>query len=100
MSHETRLRVIGLWKLKYRLKDIQAKLQEEEIRVSKKSLCLLIRKVKSRRLFAIHQVLKMPTQLECYLVSDHYLLPKKATVVLQSVCDTCYIEVRHKLLHQ
>ena len=29
MSHETRLRVIGLWKLKYRLKDIQAKLQEE-----------------------------------------------------------------------
>ena len=46
MSHETRLRVIGLWKLKYRLKDIQAKLQEEEIRVSKKSLCLLIRKYK------------------------------------------------------
>jgi len=45
MSHETRLRVIGLWKLKYRLKDIQAKLQEEEIRVSKKSLCLLIRKL-------------------------------------------------------
>ena len=45
MRHETRLRVIGLWKLKYRLKDSQAKLQEEEIRVSKKSLCLLIRKL-------------------------------------------------------
>jgi len=55
---------------------------------------------KSRRLLAIHQVLKMPTQLDFYLVSDQYPLPKKVTVVLQSVCDTCYIEVRHKLLHQ
>jgi len=38
MSHETRLRVIGLWKLKYRLKDIQAKLQEEEIKESARNL--------------------------------------------------------------
>jgi len=44
MSTETRMRVIGLWKLHFSLKDVQAKLKDEVIRVSKKSLCLLIKK--------------------------------------------------------
>ena len=44
MSIETRMRVIGLWKLHFSLKDMQAKLKDEEIRVNKKSLCLLIKK--------------------------------------------------------
>ena len=44
MSIEISMRVIGLGKLHFSLKDIQAKLKDEEIRVSKKSLCLLIKK--------------------------------------------------------
>lgn len=46
MSIEISMRVIGLGKLHFSLKDIQAKLKDEEIRVSKKSLCLLIKKYK------------------------------------------------------
>ena len=45
MSLATRSRVISMWKNGYRLSKIQARLLEEGVAVSKKSLCLNIRKL-------------------------------------------------------
>ena len=44
MSLDTRSRVVYLHKSGFKLKDIQLCLKEEDIKVSKKSLCLLLRK--------------------------------------------------------
>ena len=44
MSLETRSWVIHLRKSGFKLKDIQLRLKEEDINVSKKSLCLMLRK--------------------------------------------------------
>ena len=59
MSLDTRSRVVYLHKSGFKLKDIQLRLKEEDIKVSKKSLCLLLKK------YRLHSV-----------VSD---LPKRAT---------------------
>ena len=48
MSMETRRRVINLHNNGFKLKDIQFRLKEESIVVSKTSLCLLIKKYKRR----------------------------------------------------
>ena len=47
MSIYTRLRVILMWKRGLKLKEIQGRLQEEEIRVSTVSLCHLIKKYRN-----------------------------------------------------
>ena len=52
MSMETRRRVIVLFKRGLTLKKIKARLEEEGIRVSKTSLCLLIKKYKSTGMIA------------------------------------------------
>lgn len=44
MSLDTRSRVVYLHKSGFKLKDIQLRLKEEDIKVSKKSLCLLLKK--------------------------------------------------------
>ena len=52
MSMETRRRVIVLFKRGVRLKKIKARLEEEGIKVSKTSLCLLIKKYKTTGMIA------------------------------------------------
>ena len=52
MSMETRRRVIVLFKRGFKLKKIKARLEEESIRVSKTSLCLLIKKYKTTGMIA------------------------------------------------
>ena len=46
MSIETRRRVVSLHRQGFKLKDIQLRLKEKDIFVSKRSLCLLIKKYK------------------------------------------------------
>ena len=47
MSVYTRLRMIQIWKRGLKLKEIQGRLQEEEVRVSTVSLCHLIKKYRN-----------------------------------------------------
>ena len=46
MTVDVRQRVVNMWRKKVKLKDIQSRLKEEDITVSKTSLCLLIKKYK------------------------------------------------------
>ncbi len=47
LTLETRSRVVYIWQKGFRLKAIQERLKEEGVEVSKKSLCLLIKKFKT-----------------------------------------------------
>jgi len=65
MSHETRLRAIGLWKLKYRLKDIQAKLRFCFLCKLSFCFCLLC---KLYCLFSVYYDMTINFNTHCYTV--------------------------------
>ena len=63
MSLATRSKVISTWKNGYQLSKIRARLLEEGVAVSKKSLCLNIRKYKLTGLVADRRIYKPPKKL-------------------------------------
>ena len=68
MSLATRSRVISLWKSGFTVSKIQKRLQEENLTVSKKSLCLLIRKYRRTGSVADYRTTKPPRKLQ----ENHY----------------------------
>lgn len=68
MSMATRNRVVSLWKSGFKISKIQNRLLEENITVSKKSLCLLIRKYKKTGSVADYRTTKPPRKLQ----GNHY----------------------------
>ncbi len=64
MSLATRGRVIALWKSGFKLSTIQDRLLEENNPVSKKSLCLLVKKYKQTGSVADHRTYKPPRKLQ------------------------------------
>ena len=74
MSYSTRNRVINMWRLKYTLKKIKARLEEGDI-VSKTSLCLLIKKYKATGSEADYRPTARPKKLK----DIHYRFINKQT---------------------
>ena len=68
MSLATRSRVISLWKSGFTVSKIHNRLQEENLTVSKKSLCLLIRKYRRTGSVADYRTTKPPRKLQ----ENHY----------------------------
>ena len=68
MSLSTRSHVVLMWKSGYKLGKIQQCLEEDSLTVSKKSLCLLIRKYKQTGSVANKKATRQPTKL----VDVHY----------------------------
>jgi len=74
MSLAMRSRVISMWKNGYRLSKIQACFLEEGVAVSKKLLCLNIRKYRLMGLVADRRTYKQPKKLN----DAHYRLINNA----------------------
>ena len=68
MSLATRSRVVSLWKSRLTLSKIQKRLLEENLYVSKKSLCVLIQKYRKTGSVADYRPTKPPKKLK----EDHY----------------------------
>ena len=68
MSVETRQRVIRFHRHGWKLRDIQALLKEEDIKVSKTSLCLLIKKY--RRFGTVLDLKPPPLEMICMYVAN------------------------------
>lgn len=64
MSLATRGRVVALWKSGFTLSKIEYRLLEENIVVSKKSLCLLIKKYRQTGSVADNRTYKPPKKLQ------------------------------------
>ena len=68
MSIATRNRVVSLWKSGFKISKIQNRLLKENITVSKKSLCLLLRKYRQTGSVADYRTTKPPKKLQ----ENHY----------------------------
>ena len=64
LSYSTRTTVVELWRWNFRLKDNQEHQLVESIIISKKSLCVLIRKYKRMGSVADEQKMKWPRKLQ------------------------------------
>ena len=98
MSLDTRSRVVYLHKSGFKLKDIQLRLKEEDIKVSKKSLCLLLRKYRlhgvvsdlpkraKRRKLALQHLKLIDEAIghACIVYGEHVFIANLTTLV--SVC--------------